>query len=817
MAICGLGMTAAAQFSYMGPYDSNGKPTYLVNPGDVVSQAFKNRVENSLPEYFSVPVYHPEYLANTPTDLRITHTSDVWITYITEGASYRNSLGYYTYPTANPPATPPSNSDVKIILPNASNTGFGGAMNAGDKVFLGQFTAGTSIGWVLVSDGWNGTNVDNGRWILYSTPAYNPESDPSLKRHNVQLLDTATNMLVIGFEDNRRDSADCDHDFNDLLFYVRVNPFHGADTTRVPYIIDTAGNSSGGNNGGLESESLGDRLVKRSYQRLKEGRSDFAYNAANEYKGRRLVSMPGTAARNGRSSATPDISTFVPASLAGGFTPHETTPKDLVGLTRAVDVFAIDFLKNNASKATVLALETRDRPYSHTKSICDRFRGAQLVALDSIRVRGYNLIRFTLRQAGGSIEYATAFVAGFQAGRSHTSLQTNWLLSEIQPEDTMYNFQIWSSTPHHTIKLAEELIARLQAYRPLVQTNTQLTLPKAYVTLGTRDKNKLKVFVQPLAPGTMELKFEYRNSETDNTHLLTAPVHAPFGKGYVSEIVVNEGYEFDGALYLNGVKQDMVYLTDGGWGHEVDRNYSSILKYEVLSNSGRIYRDDEYALYRTASIKVNSSDYVSLFKMLAAGSEPVNMSAYKSLQFFAKGNTQIEVVLAKKGITDWKNQYRKTIQLTPAGNLFQLSLEDFVSKAAPDQMIEAGDLQNVTFTAIINSGNVRREVEFSIGDMAFSKKAVLSDRSLNGKTIEVSPNPARDRMVVLLNSDANRSAVINLTDMNGKVIHTQNVQLFRGENQIPVRMQRNASGRRQAIVQVLSADARYESRVIILE
>ena len=61
----------------------------------------------------------------------------------------------------------------------------------------------------------------------------------SLKKHTVIVEDTYTNRFIIGFEDRRRDNAICDHDFNDLLFIVTLNPKECADKTdSIPDLID---------------------------------------------------------------------------------------------------------------------------------------------------------------------------------------------------------------------------------------------------------------------------------------------------------------------------------------------------------------------------------------------------------------------------------------------------------------------------------------------------------------------------------------------------------------------------------------------------
>ncbi len=87
-------------------------------------------------------------------------------------------MGFYTYDINNQSSTAPQPEDITIIFPNASVLGSGGGLQTGDKVKIGNFPAGTGIGWVLLANAWNlgSSSVGSGLWQLYSNPDYNPES-----------------------------------------------------------------------------------------------------------------------------------------------------------------------------------------------------------------------------------------------------------------------------------------------------------------------------------------------------------------------------------------------------------------------------------------------------------------------------------------------------------------------------------------------------------------------------------------------------------------------------------------------------------------
>ena len=230
----------------LGTFDGNGKPNYLEPVNDDVTTAQLADINATLPEYQSVPVHHPEFLASTvPSDLSLLELCDVYVTFISEGAGFKNSVGFFTYPTSTPPTSVSQIDTMKIIFPNSSFEGSGGNMHSGNKVKIGRFSAGTSIGWVIFANGWNGSKITAGSWTLYSIPALNFESDPNLKKHTILLRDPGRHSILFSFEDWRRDQSSCDQDFNDVVLYVKANPVEAINTDNIPQIVTTEPDQDG--------------------------------------------------------------------------------------------------------------------------------------------------------------------------------------------------------------------------------------------------------------------------------------------------------------------------------------------------------------------------------------------------------------------------------------------------------------------------------------------------------------------------------------------------------------------------------------------
>ena len=228
-------------------YDGQGRPNVLSAVDDFDFASLMQRLNYALPE--SKKVADKYIKTEAPADLTITKLADVWITFLHEGASYQNSLAYYTYPTGNAPGSAAEIDTVHLIFPNTSLKGSNGNLLSGDKVKLGRFKAGISIGFVLLQNAFstNGNNVqiNTDATKFHTNEAFNPGS-ATYKRHNVLLRDTKENIFLIGFEDMTRGSnSGSDDDFNDLVIYAQSNPVEAISPIDIPYLEEKAVDTDG--------------------------------------------------------------------------------------------------------------------------------------------------------------------------------------------------------------------------------------------------------------------------------------------------------------------------------------------------------------------------------------------------------------------------------------------------------------------------------------------------------------------------------------------------------------------------------------------
>ncbi len=217
----------------MGDWNSSGVPNYLEPINDFLDESLANDISFSLPEGRPVPQFSPEYLNGLDMNTIINEVADVWVTFVHEGAGYRNVLGYFTFDLNNPPASIEEADSLTIIFPNVSFLGSGGGLLAGNKVYLGRFEPGTSIAWFLMPNAWNSATqkINNVGDIKYSINSFNDFTDEIYNQHSIILNDKERELLLLSFEDISRPGGD--NDFNDAIFYVTANPYTAIETGNV--------------------------------------------------------------------------------------------------------------------------------------------------------------------------------------------------------------------------------------------------------------------------------------------------------------------------------------------------------------------------------------------------------------------------------------------------------------------------------------------------------------------------------------------------------------------------------------------------------
>ncbi len=198
-------------------YNAMGTPSPLLNrpiDADLVA-----RINAALPENTNATTAHPEYFAaDVSPHILLDEDADVFMTFMHEGAGYKNSLGFFDFADFASLPDDPTSLTRTIVFPNLSFPS-AGELQTDDALQLGSFTAGTYIGTFLVSNGWvSGSTVSETKPVLYSPRKYEPAAGAQV----VALYDGISGKIVVGYEDILRPGGDMD--FNDAIFLLETNP-----------------------------------------------------------------------------------------------------------------------------------------------------------------------------------------------------------------------------------------------------------------------------------------------------------------------------------------------------------------------------------------------------------------------------------------------------------------------------------------------------------------------------------------------------------------------------------------------------------------
>lgn len=236
---------------YSTHYSSGGIPLTMADDIAVSSELI-NKISTALPERRNVTLTNPDYITNDAgANITVKETGEVFITFLHEGAGYRNGFGYFTF-TGDTPSDRSEISEV-VLIPNASFYNSGGdsnGMRVGDSISLGTHTAGTKIGFFVIANGFtSSTGVKSWQsedWVFYTTKDLNNETDEDLRAHTVMLYDDESGNIVLGLEDILRTNRGCDHDFNDLIFMVSATPSTAIDNSQMTVLPENLDSDSDG-------------------------------------------------------------------------------------------------------------------------------------------------------------------------------------------------------------------------------------------------------------------------------------------------------------------------------------------------------------------------------------------------------------------------------------------------------------------------------------------------------------------------------------------------------------------------------------------
>ncbi len=806
LLLAGLIVTTVAQsqnYQFLGSYTSDGTPLYFVE-SDVVSTATINLIKNSLPENYPVPTYNPQYIsAGYDTDVVVDALADVWVTFVSEGAGYKNVLGFYTYDINNPPTTKPTANQITIIFPNVSAAGSGGSLVTGNKVKIGTFPAGTGIGWVLLANAWNGSSVTAGLWQLYSNPAFNPEADPAKKQHNVLLNDAENQRVIMGFEDIRRDNASCDNDFNDAVFYVTANPYEAIRSSNFADVTSAADVTSG-NNGGLESNGdLASLISVRNFKRIKQSTiSDKKHLQVEMTSSNKIASK----------SSSVNLSSYVPQTgMYGTEISHISSPEDLISITNAKEIFSADYYEDTKRVAVALATYTENGVYNHSKVICDRLNNSSLEDVRTVNMNGYDVIMTKIKRENNVIEYALSF--SIQDDTTAYNLYSYWNIAQF-PKGNFYNFQIWGASMGQVSHIANHIMGQFKLQKEVTNASVGAKIPSVFVKNGYyRNGNLYLKIVNKTKDNSLKFIGSKKATEKSETTIIEKQV--TLSGSYEEQVVVNANQLFDIGISIIGSNSqinDALYLADGPWGLDYVPSDTRISQYNV-TNSQVTLNSDEYHVERNTTVSGSVYGTCNLFRNVLAGDLYFDVAAFESVKFNVVNDLPVEVILVTEGLDYWDQRLSLKIPANKEGALIDIPFEKFKDKNGVTY-----NNQKIKGFVFSVQGNYETFQPFNlnVSNVILGKSNSLGNTSVFRESkakMYIYPNPLKNKATMFLPSPAG-AVHVKIYNTSGLMVQSREYKVQDFSNDVELFFEDLSSGMYLVNVET-DNNEKYETKIVV--
>ncbi len=541
--------------------------------------------------------------------------------------------------------------------------------------------------------------------------------------------------------------------------------------------------TSTGNNGGLESNNrLSAQINKRNINRVKR---NYSFDVA---MARRVTKNSFYARRsNNQNIALWDL---VPMDIIPGTTAIESSPNDLVGITNATDVVSVDYVKDNVGYGTLLLLKTEDKVYEHTKHICDRFTGAELLSVSNMEVNDGLFIKSRVKQPDGSIEFVASFSVRESDDNSSFIVESHWNLDQYEDKG-YYNFQVWANSIDDLYNVTEEVLNLLTVQKPISEYRHS-DAPPVFIKNAVYSRGgKIDLeIVNNLGATTVVIEGNKRATETSSSEPVSFTVDLT---GYINNITLDIGSLYDFGLRLRNqydLTPDDLFLSDGTWGID-DSSQRFIDTFEVIANNEN-EEEGAYNVERSIAVSATANQDVSIYRSLTPKFEKVDLSEFDQISFAAKGTGKMKILFVKESVGNWEDQPYSEVYLTEYRKNYTLLKSDIISNS--NEEVSLNDIKMLFITLVAEDGSMVSKT-LELDTIQFSKQATASikDESFGAKVM-VSPNPVETHTTFTFNSTNEDNYQFEIYNVMGKRVYQEDFKAKYGENKVSFNRQQLSSG-----------------------
>ncbi len=474
---------------------------------------------------------------------------------------------------------------------------------------------------------------------------------------------------------------------------------------------------------GIESNgTMAEKLARVLFSRRREA----------QLTGVDLTAPPRFVQGFGKQMGSSGIDQFVPEKGPGESLAHEVSPRDLLPVTNATDIVAVDYLREDNKRvgAVFAAATSAGEVYEHTKAICDRLRGASLEDVRLVDVNGHSFVMTKIVHPTRHVDYAISFVAYLDA--LGATIDSRFRLEEytVPVSESVFNFQVWAASEAYAVRLATDILDALANGAPLSYLNGDVRpeLPALYIRNGRYEGGRILLEVfngSAVREATLSGGTVSRSEGADPEAFETSVIVTTPDERHVSRLEVHTGPIFDAAFFLEApglVGRDQFYVSDGTWGFAFDQEEDAAdVEFDVTpERSGKTYGAGKRAVERGVAMSGDIRTWAAAFRYLQPGGLPVDATDYQYLEFTASGDAQFRVLLEKASITT-SDHFGSVVKLTEQPRTYRLRFED-LRRADGSGGFVGDDLVVLSFYFIGEQGRTR-SYRATITDVTFGGAA----------------------------------------------------------------------------------------------
>lgn len=419
--------------------------------------------------------------------------------------------------------------------------------------------------------------------------------------------------------------------------------------------------STGGGDSGIESTgNMATALANRLFHRhIHEA---FLADAGQTARLERFDVHEAIIAESPRAAANTALGAFIPANGPSNTTAYTTTPGDLIGITNATAVLAVDYLQSGSRRLAAIfgAATPADVLYDHAKATCDRLAGAELIDRSIVSVNGRPFVMQHLLHADGTVDYSISFVAYNSNGRLAIDSQFAPDMYDIPfGNDEILNYQVWSSSTAYTIELVSDMIEAMRAEGPVSFRHSVYTpqeLPGTFVRSGSYDSGYFTITLSNPG-GANNVSFEGVITHVEDGDVIPFTMSFALNGNETQTVQLPTGFTFDAsiALELDGTVVDRVYFADAPWSYAHDHAGALITSFTTWPQDAP-FAGNVIGIERSAGISGQVQTWATLYRFVAPRLQPRDFSAAEYVEFDVTGHGPVRLALEKASISGW-DQY----------------------------------------------------------------------------------------------------------------------------------------------------------------